>query len=312
MNISGSYTLRAPREQVWDALLDPNTIRQAVPGCESLEQTGDNQYAMRLNVGVAGVKGVYNGDLRVLDAQKPETYRVVIDGTGARGILHGGGVVRLEASDASTTIVHYTGQAQLGGALASLGMQVASGAANMLIKQYFVRLTNLLPAAPIAPAAAAVAAAPMASETSTAAATAEPAAPTEPAPPEPEVAFVPEALPAEPVASPIADTALAETPATSEPAPVEAFMPPPTAPIIAPQPPAPPVTPPTSTAPPPADMLSSAPPQPPVMATPRQTRMSNGATGSEQSTARTLGVIVAIVAIVIVAIIVLIVIGPFR
>lgn len=294
MNISGSYTLRAPREQVWDALLDPNTIRQAVPGCESLEQTGDNQYAMRLNVGVAGVKGVYNGDLRVLDAQKPETYRVVIDGTGARGILHGGGVVRLEASDASTTIVHYTGQAQLGGALASLGMQVASGAANMLIKQYFVRLTNLLPAAPIAPVAADFAAAPMASESSTAAAT------TEPAPP------------AEPVASPIADTALAETSATSEPAPVEAFMPPPTAPIIAPQPPAPPVTPPTSTAPPPADTLSSAPPQPPVMATPRQTRMSNGATGSEQSTARTLGVIVAIVAVVIVAIIVLIVIGPFR
>lgn len=304
MNISGSYTLRAPREQVWDALLDPNTIRQAVPGCESLEQTGDNQYAMRLNVGVAGVKGVYNGDLRVLDAQKPETYRVVIDGTGARGILHGGGVVRLEASDASTTIVHYTGQAQLGGALASLGMQVASGAANMLIKQYFVRLTNLLPAAP---AAAAVAAAPMASESSTAAAPPEPAAA-----PEPEVAFAPEAPPAKPVASPIADTAPAETPATSEPAPVEAFMPPPTAPIIAPQPPAPPVTPPTSTAPPPADTLSSAPPQPPVMATPRQTRMSNGATGSEQSTARTLGVIVAIVAVVIVAIIVLIVIGPFR
>ena len=42
MDISGSYTLNAPREQVWDALFDPHTLKRAVPGCESLNRVGDN------------------------------------------------------------------------------------------------------------------------------------------------------------------------------------------------------------------------------------------------------------------------------
>ncbi len=147
MDISGSYTLNAPREQVWNALRDPGALKRAIPGCESLEQTGDNAYTVRLNVGVAGVKGIYNGSLHVLDAQAPETYHLVMDGTGARGILHSDGVLRLEAQATETTVVHYAGQAQLGGAIASVGPLVATGAANRLIKEYFSRLADLLPPA---------------------------------------------------------------------------------------------------------------------------------------------------------------------
>src|SRR6185312_3206717 len=148
MDISSSYTLNAPREQVWDALLDPDLLKRAIPGCESLELTGDNQYAMRLNVDVAGVKGAYQGTMRVLDAQKPESYRVVVDGAGARGILHSDGVLHLQANDAGATDIHYSGQAQLGGPVASIGAQVARGAASMLLKRYFSRIASLLPAAP--------------------------------------------------------------------------------------------------------------------------------------------------------------------
>ena len=57
MEIADSYTLHASREQVWNALLDPATLKRSVPGCELLEQTGDNAYAMRLNVRVAGDQG---------------------------------------------------------------------------------------------------------------------------------------------------------------------------------------------------------------------------------------------------------------
>jgi carbon monoxide dehydrogenase subunit G len=153
MDISGSYTLNAPREQVWDALLDPDLLKRAIPGCESLERTGDYQYAMRLNVDVAGVKGVYQGTMRVLDAQKPESYRVVVDGAGARGILHSDGVLRLAANDAGATDIHYTGQAQLGGPVASIGAQVARGAASMLLKRYFGRIASLLPAVSAVPVA---------------------------------------------------------------------------------------------------------------------------------------------------------------
>ena len=156
MDISGTYTLNAPREQVWDALFDPETLKRAVPGCESIERTGADEYAMRLHVDVAGTRGSYDGSLRVLEAQKPESYRLVVDGTGARGILHGDGRLRLETNDTGATVVTYSGQAQLGGAIASIGVGVARTAAQHLIQDFFGRLQQALPAsvaAMVAPAA---------------------------------------------------------------------------------------------------------------------------------------------------------------
>jgi carbon monoxide dehydrogenase subunit G len=272
MDISGSYTLNAPREQVWDALLDPDLLKRAIPGCESLEPTGDNQYAMRLNVDVAGVKGAYQGTMRILDAQKPESYRVVVDGAGARGILHSDGVLRLQANDAGATDIHYSGQAQLGGAVASIGAQVARGAASMLLKRYFARIASLLPAM-----AAVTAPAPVASVASVAVTDAPIAAPS-----------APEA-PAE--APPVAVAAPVEPPPTSapaDPAPAVAVA---TAPVETISTPAP--------APAPSGLYAPAPP-------------SDGNIESQRGSARSLGVIIAILAVVIVVIAILVVVGAFR
>lgn len=175
MDISGSYTLNAPREQVWDALFDPDTLKRAVPGCESLQKTGDNEYTARLTVEAAGIKGIYDATLKALDPQKPESLRLIVDGAGARGILHGDGTLRLDAQDADATIIRYAGQAQLGGTIASIGMGVASHEATRLINECFARLTRTIGAAvPVAAGAA-----PMATPA------AAPAAPTPAATPAP-------------------------------------------------------------------------------------------------------------------------------
>ncbi|MGZ3679981.1 MAG: SRPBCC family protein, partial [Ktedonobacterales bacterium] len=144
MDISGSYTLYAPRERVWAALLDPDMLKQTVPGCERLDKESEGTFLLRLNIGVASVKGIYDGTLRLSDLHPPESYRMTVDGKGARGVLHGDGTLSLEARDPNTTVVSYSGQAQLGGPIAGVGMRVASGAANMLIKAYFSRLADLL------------------------------------------------------------------------------------------------------------------------------------------------------------------------
>jgi uncharacterized protein len=300
MDISGSYTLNAPREQVWDALLDPDLLKRAIPGCESLEQTGDNQYALRLNVDVAGVKGAYQGTMRVLDAQKPESYRVVVDGAGARGILHSDGVLRLSANDAGATDIHYSGQAQLGGPVASIGAQVASGAASMLLKRYFGRIASLLPAMPAVPAAD-----PVASMASVAASIAAPAiseapapsvvaAPAEPPPTSVAADPAPVVADAAPVAAPV------ETFSTPAPAPAasEPYAPPPSAASVV-------------ESPPPAS------PTPPVVpatapAMPARAPLSVGGVKSQRSSAGYIGVVLAILAVVVVVIVVLVVVGAFR
>lgn len=152
MEISGSYTLYAPRERVWAFLLDPARLRATIPGCEELEQLGPDRYRLRLTIGVAAVRGTYSGTLTLTDLRAPQSYAIAVDGSGTRGVLHGNGTLTLEAPNPSTTNVTYVGQAQIGGAIASLGSRVAQHAARTLINQFFARVADGL-AAQEAPAA---------------------------------------------------------------------------------------------------------------------------------------------------------------
>lgn len=154
MDISGSYTLHAPQERVWNALLDPDLLKRTVPGCELLERTGEDTYRLRLNVGVAAVKGIYDGKLRLTEQQPYDHYRMIVEGKGARGVLHGDGTLTLSERGANGTLVSYKGQAQLGGTIAGVGMRVADGAANMLIKAYFSKLADALAESALASAPA--------------------------------------------------------------------------------------------------------------------------------------------------------------
>jgi len=121
MEISGSYTLYAPRASVWTALLDPDHLREAIPGCERLEWIEGDTYALRVVLGLAALSGAYEGTLRLMERREPERFRIAIQSTGAGGMLQGYGGLMLEARGPSTTIVTYAGEALLGGKATGAG-----------------------------------------------------------------------------------------------------------------------------------------------------------------------------------------------
>src|SRR5256884_8745656 len=82
MKLEGSYEVKAPREKVWNAFLDPVTLQKAIPGCEKLELVGNDEYKATLKIGVAAVKGTFEGKGRLLDKKPPESYRLSAEGSG--------------------------------------------------------------------------------------------------------------------------------------------------------------------------------------------------------------------------------------
>ena len=144
MDVSGSYTLYVPRSRVWEALLDPTVLRRVVPGCETLERAEDGSFRGSVRIGIAAVKGEYHGTLRLVDPRPPEACTIVADGTGARGIIHGESTIHLAAVDENTTVVTYTGKAQLGGPIASVGARVVGAASTVLIRSMFAALADAL------------------------------------------------------------------------------------------------------------------------------------------------------------------------
>ena len=87
MKFTGDATLNAPVDKVWDALLDPSVLVRTIPGCERLEATGENAYAMTVTAGVAAIKGTYSGSCKLSDLQPHQSLVMKLQGAGAPGTI---------------------------------------------------------------------------------------------------------------------------------------------------------------------------------------------------------------------------------
>lgn len=143
MELAGEYTFDAPPEAVWDAIMDPEVLRNILPGCESLEQVSANEYNGTLNVRVGPVQGTFAGKVVLSDLQKPERFHLEIDGQGAAGFVRGGGDARLELRDGKT-VLFYEGKADVGGRIASVGQRLLDASARSLTRQSLESLDRLI------------------------------------------------------------------------------------------------------------------------------------------------------------------------
>lgn len=139
MKLSGEQILPAPRQRVWDLFNDPQRLSRLIPGCEKLEQLAPDEFAGTVNVGIAAVKGVYSGKLKLDEIRAPEHYKMIVDGKGKQGFMRGSGILDLapKDGDSNQTVVKYAGDIQIGGPLVQVGQRVIDSAAKMLMGQFF-------------------------------------------------------------------------------------------------------------------------------------------------------------------------------
>jgi carbon monoxide dehydrogenase subunit G len=163
VKIADKAIINAPQAQVWAAMNDIDVLARVVPGCEKLEQIAENQFEGVVKLGMAGIKGVYSGKIRLEDVDAPRYYKLVAAGKGSNGVVDAVGTVELEPLPDGKTLLKYGGEAQIGGMLASVGQRLIEGAAKQLIKQAISALeAQIAQRAPVAPEAPAVADAPTA------------------------------------------------------------------------------------------------------------------------------------------------------
>ena len=175
MKLAGQHRFEAPRELVWRALQDPAILARTLPGCERLEQVGENDFRGVLNVQVGPVKGQFQGTLVLSDLRAPESYRMKLDGSGPSGFLRGEGTVAL-AEAGGGTLLSYDLEAQVGGRMAGVGQRLLDSSARSIARQGLEGLGRQL-------AALQAAASPAAGTRSASPAEPAPAAPLPPPPP---------------------------------------------------------------------------------------------------------------------------------
>lgn len=146
MTLNGSYRISAPRQAVWAALMDPEVLKKCLPGCEKLDPVGPDAYRAHMKVGIAAIKGSYQGSVSIHEKVAPEKFRMVVEGKGAPGFLRGEGSFEL-VEEGSETLLRYQGTAQVGGMIAGVGQRLVQGAARMVVRKFFEALSSHLASA---------------------------------------------------------------------------------------------------------------------------------------------------------------------
>src|SRR5262245_48513821 len=119
--------------------MDPACIAKVIIGCERLETIAPDTYQATLRLGIAAVKGTYNGSVHLFDKTPPTRYRMRIDGSGTPGFVKGDATVDLAAQD-QQTLLTYDADTQVGGLIANVGQRMISGVAKMIINQALKKL----------------------------------------------------------------------------------------------------------------------------------------------------------------------------
>ncbi|MBE9638045.1 CoxG family protein [Salipiger mangrovisoli] len=142
MQMSDTRVIKAPREVVWAAILNPEVLKACVPGCTELTGTAEEGFEATVVQKVGPVKATFKGMVTLSNMAEPETVTLSGEGKGgAAGFAKGGANVSFKEVEGGTELT-YDVDAKVGGKLAQLGSRIIDGFAKKMADQFFTNLQD--------------------------------------------------------------------------------------------------------------------------------------------------------------------------
>lgn len=144
MEMKGEQLIPLQQDATWDALNNPDILKDCIPGCESIERIAQDEYNMVMSAKVGPVNAKFKGRMKVQDADPPNRYTLVFEGQGGvAGFAKGQATVTLSPQDGGTKL-DYTAKATIGGKLAQVGARLIDGVARKIAGQFFEQFNKRL------------------------------------------------------------------------------------------------------------------------------------------------------------------------
>jgi uncharacterized protein len=136
--IEGEERISAPVQKVWEALNDPDILKECIPGCESLEKRSDTDLAAIVVLKIGPIKAKFTGAVTLKNLNPPHSYTIEGEGKGGiAGFAKGGADVTLDADGADVTVLKYAAKADVGGKIAQLGSRLITSTSKKLAGEFF-------------------------------------------------------------------------------------------------------------------------------------------------------------------------------
>ena len=142
MKLVGSYKLNVKKEIVWQALNDPNILKQCVPGCESFEKKSDTIFIVAATNQIGPMNATFSGTVTLSNIQENQSYTIKGEGQSSVGFANGSANVKLTEKNESTTLI-YEVNVNVGGKIAQLGSRLIDGVAKKMSDYFFGRFADI-------------------------------------------------------------------------------------------------------------------------------------------------------------------------
>ena len=139
MKLKVSSLVPADPDRVFAALVNPDVLRRAIPGCDSLTPVAADTYEATLKIGLAGLKGTYTGKAAIREQRPPGALTLSFEGKGGPGFVRGSAVIAL-TPEAGATRIAADADVQVGGVIASVGSRLVEAGAKKMADDFFRRL----------------------------------------------------------------------------------------------------------------------------------------------------------------------------
>ena len=143
MKLAGTYKLNVKKEIAWNALNDPEILKQCIPGCDSFDKENDNTFSASVTNQIGPMNATFSGTVKLLNIKKNESYTLSGEGQSSVGFANGSANVKLTEED-GTTLLYYEVDINVGGKIAQLGSRLIDGVAKKMSDYFFGRFADII------------------------------------------------------------------------------------------------------------------------------------------------------------------------
>ncbi len=143
MKLTGSYKINLEKQKVWEALNDPEILKQAIPGCEEFNKKSDTEFSAKATNKIGPFNATFSGDIELKDLNPPNSYKISGSGNSLVGFASGEAEVKLEDTETGTNLI-YSVEAQVGGKIAQVGSRLIDMTAKKMADIFFGKFSELI------------------------------------------------------------------------------------------------------------------------------------------------------------------------
>ena len=136
IRLEKKYILDISQQNVWEAILDPETLAEILPNCKSLDPIGDHKFNANIEIKIGPIKGQFKSKLSLIDLDPPNGYKFDVNGDGSKGQMRGAGEILLTTQDGRTEFI-FIATGSVSGIIARVGQRLIEATGKRLMDQGF-------------------------------------------------------------------------------------------------------------------------------------------------------------------------------